>query len=522
MSQRSASSHNARPRVLVIYQHHDAEAQAQRLIQTLSRPFGADNVKNCYDLSPSALFPPPGGTGGFTVVIVLVGKKWLKVSRQPHSYSNAVHANQALVSALSSPLELIPVLVSGASMPKKADLPDSIDISHFSSQSVRLRDARWDEDVEKLVSSLERLSAPESESAAGEPASDDLVLVNLRREDAIKLVYALMINLGSAPGGYAKKGSAAGKAKGKALGGGKPLIEGKGGTPIGRSTTRETAAPADVVSTTVFSPRKVSPGATFMIQVTAHLPEDAAEAEQQARQAVTDAEKLGSKKLDYKVEKETKLSFALSLPSMEIDDPSQHLIWRGTPEAVQFGVTVPENHRPGNVIGTVRASQDGVPFGHVKFQITVAAAEAAASAPPSPQAEPEFVRYERAFVSYASEDRHEVLKRTQMLVRLVPYVFMDFMSLEPGERWAKGLYKHIDECDVFYIFWSTPAKESEWVMKELHYALARKGKDESAPPEIIPMVIEGPPPASPPSDLKHLHFNDLFMYLIAQTEETKK
>ena len=59
-------------------------------------------------------------------------------------------------------------------------------------------------------------------------------------------------------------------------------------------------------------------------------------------------------------------------------------------------------------------------------------------------------------------------------------------------------------------------------MKELRRALDRKGKDESAPPEIIPLVIEGPPPASPPDDLKHLHFNDLFLYLIAQTKEAKK
>jgi hypothetical protein len=50
------------------------------------------------------------------------------------------------------------------------------------------------------------------------------------------------------------------------------------------------------------------------------------------------------------------------------------------------------------------------------------------------------------------------------------------------------------------------------VLKEARYAVARKASDDLAPPEIVPVVIEGPPPVPPPSDLAHLHFDDPLIY----------
>jgi len=89
------------------------------------------------------------------------------------------------------------------------------------------------------------------------------------------------------------------------------------------------------------------------------------------------------------------------------------------------------------------------------------------------------------------------------------------LNLEPGDRWEQELYRNIDECDLFLLFWSTAAKESKWVLQEVLYALERQGKDGLNPPEIIPVIIEGPPLVSPPDELQHLHFNDKLLYLIA-------
>jgi hypothetical protein len=90
-------------------------------------------------------------------------------------------------------------------------------------------------------------------------------------------------------------------------------------------------------------------------------------------------------------------------------------------------------------------------------------------------------------------------------------IFQDNLDLEPGERWAQSLYREIDKCDVFLLFWSRAAAASEWVAKEIAHAVACKAGNEDRPPAIQPVPIEGPPPPPPPEALRHLHFNDALL-----------
>jgi hypothetical protein len=93
--------------------------------------------------------------------------------------------------------------------------------------------------------------------------------------------------------------------------------------------------------------------------------------------------------------------------------------------------------------------------------------------------------------------------------------FQDLLKLDPGVRWEKELYKHIDQCDLFLLFWSQAAKDSEWVVKEAEYALELKGPDGEGEPDIVPVILEGPPPVPPPDSLNAIHFNDRVNYFIA-------
>ena len=92
--------------------------------------------------------------------------------------------------------------------------------------------------------------------------------------------------------------------------------------------------------------------------------------------------------------------------------------------------------------------------------------------------------------------------------------FQDVLDLEPGEVWSTRLEEAIQQADVLLLFWSSRAKESEWVRKEVDFALACKAGDELSPPEIRPVIIEGPPVVPPWDDLAHLHFNDRVLYFI--------
>jgi TIR domain len=94
--------------------------------------------------------------------------------------------------------------------------------------------------------------------------------------------------------------------------------------------------------------------------------------------------------------------------------------------------------------------------------------------------------------------------------------FQDVLDLEPGERWSDELERAIREADVFLLFWSSRAKASEWVRREVDFALACQAGDDLSPPEIRPVIIEGPPVIAPWEDLAHLHFNDRVLYFMSR------
>ena len=56
----------------------------------------------------------------------------------------------------------------------------------------------------------------------------------------------------------------------------------------------------------------------------------------------------GATLLDIEVARGTRLAFALSVPGAAVDDPVRHLVWRGAPASVQFGVAIPLDRPPGD------------------------------------------------------------------------------------------------------------------------------------------------------------------------------
>jgi hypothetical protein len=272
-------------------------------------------------------------------------------------------------------------------------------------------------------------------------------------------------------------------------------------------------AATDVVECTVFSPAVAAPGASILVQAFVHLPEDADDARALAMEFDTAARKRTFRTLTSPIRVGSRLHFELRMPGLEIDDPVAALIWHRRAEAVQFGVFIPPDVAAGEVIGTLAVSLDSAPLGHVKFKLTVD--EEARSTPSEPQGE-EASRHKVAFISYASKDRDEVMRRVQMLSLVGIEYFQDVLSLEPGDRFSKRIQLGIDECDLFLLFWSRDAKASEWVRKEVRHALSRKAGDDLSPPEIRPVILEGPPIVEPWEELAHLHFNDRHLYFMRQ------
>jgi hypothetical protein len=258
-----------------------------------------------------------------------------------------------------------------------------------------------------------------------------------------------------------------------------------------------------------------------MIQAFIHFAEQLSEAHKLATSFDEGSTLRGFNTFSTALPKGSKLTLHLLMPGLDIDEPLQNVEWQGRPEPVQFAVYVPPAKSLVNVVGQVRVLLDNVPIGSIKFLLKIVEGKISEQEKLPRRIEEKFHHYDKAFVSYASEDRLEVLKRVQILKALRIEFFQDVLSLEPGERWGKELYKNIDGSDLFLLFWSSAAKRSEWVMKEIRYAINRKGGNDFLPPDIIPVIIEGPPPPSPPPELEHLHFNDHLIYFIAGQQQSQ-
>jgi hypothetical protein len=270
----------------------------------------------------------------------------------------------------------------------------------------------------------------------------------------------------------------------------------------------------DTVVCSVFAPSVAAPGAQILVQAFAHLPEDAADAQAIAMEMDTDTRRRMYQSLWAPVPNGSRLDFELHMPGLTIDNPVQSLTWNRRPEPVPFGVTIPNETPPGAIIGTLHVSLNAAPLGCIKFKLQIDPRAALISVDAEPQgdrAQP----YRVAFISYASKDRDEVLERVQMLTAVGIRYFQDVLSLEPGERWAQRLEAGIDDCDLFILFWSSRAKQSEWVRKEVDYALKRKAGSDLLPPEIRPVLLLEKPIAEPWEELAHLHFNDRLLYFMS-------
>jgi hypothetical protein len=274
------------------------------------------------------------------------------------------------------------------------------------------------------------------------------------------------------------------------------------------------ATGTDLVDVSVFGPTGIQAGGEGLIQVFLHHLSQREIAKALAKEADPDTARRGIQTLAAEITQGQRVEIIFEARGLGVDAEMQSLVWRGEPCACQFTVSAAAGAAGRTFHPRVLVLVDSVPVGSLTFALKVGKDETAATELRGDRAR----RYTYAFLSYASPDRGEVIKRAQGLKAGGTNFFNDLLSLEPGERWEKRLYSEIDRCDVFYLFWSSRAKASEWVMKETEYALRRRARSANGDPDIIPVIIEGPPAPTPPESLKDIHFNDSLLYVLAGEE----
>ena len=167
---------------------------------------------------------------------------------------------------------------------------------------------------------------------------------------------------------------------------------------------------------------------------------------------------------------------------------------------------------------------DGIPIGHIKFKLSAAVEKTAQpvglvsndGTQSSPQGiEPQ--TYKRAFISYSRKNFDVVSHFNEGLINGGYETFFDLESLEAGERWTDAIENAIDQSDVFFLCWTTDAKNSQWVDKEILHAITQQAQSTLEQPTIVPISFETPLPP-PPDFLSHLHFNSRHQLIRAGME----
>jgi hypothetical protein len=275
------------------------------------------------------------------------------------------------------------------------------------------------------------------------------------------------------------------------------------GTPAKKRTARVPTSRIDKVHFAVSSPPAVQPGQTIIVDVWAHLERQRAEVARRVERAspLSGSPPIIRSKGPFKIERGTTLFVRLRFPEFHVGPPEDAILWEGEIANASFEVVVPRQIVEGMKNGSVTVhSEGGLRIAEVTLQIMVVAK----SVSTAPTTQP-LHHYRKAFASYASQDRDEVLGRIQGMQKAASDldVFLDVVKLRSGEDFEKKLLQVIPKSDVFYLFWSAAAKASPWVEKEWRCALDCRGED-----FIDPVPLVSPEEVVPPEELAKKHFND--------------
>lgn len=273
----------------------------------------------------------------------------------------------------------------------------------------------------------------------------------------------------------------------------------------------------DIVDVSAFAPSPLKPGQQVPVQVLLHVPDDTEAAVAQAIDEDAQSGLRGIVTLATGIARGDTVAVALDAGPHAVTDQVQKIVWRGQPHVCQFLVTLPADEPSGPCPMVVRLFIDEVPVGTLRFVLRVTHRDAPRASRTAMRGQ-KARRYARAFLSYSPEDRPAVLKRAQALRAARIGFFQELLALEPSERWHNRLKDEIDRSDVFMLFWSKAAAESEWVRREAEYALERRSATMSRGlPDIVPVLLEDPPVPEAPESLREIGLDEPIPALVRGT-----
>ena len=156
-------------RVFISYRREDTDVTAAHLHHSLGRQLGSDKVFRDVDtIQPGQDFEKviEEALRSTSVCLVLVGPSWLDARNQRRLHARKDYVRMEIESALRANVEVIPILVDGATMPSPEKLPGSI-------AKLSVRNAfplPWSSGITKLATRINQIERQREAREAAERA----------------------------------------------------------------------------------------------------------------------------------------------------------------------------------------------------------------------------------------------------------------------------------------------------------------------------------------------------------------
>ena len=286
--------------------------------------------------------------------------------------------------------------------------------------------------------------------------------------------------------------------------------------PAQSSASEKTAAPLALdenVQFTVYRPSTLTIGKWETLLAFAHLaerrspedpdePDPAAEVARQAAALLKDPERYRHHTEDslYVIPREGEISFVPSVLGVEFNPPTRTFLWTDTVHREEFRLRALSPSAASVLRGRMTVYLGALVIAEIGMSFKLGAVASSTAAPIGNSARP----YRKIFASYSHQDVGIVAQYSNYARALGDRYLQDVIDLRSGERWASRLEEMIREADVFQLFWSWNALESQYVEQEYRFALGLR-----RPSFVRPVYWDDPLPARgelPPGELRSLHF----------------
>lgn len=282
--------------------------------------------------------------------------------------------------------------------------------------------------------------------------------------------------------------------------------------PIQPTPVEAPQTAAQAVQFSAYYPKEVPPNVWLALRAYIYrlsaAPQVLDDARQQLGAAIEDYRR-GADDARSEIQEGALVTVTPELPGFQFNPPSASLLFLEAWHRFDFKLRVTSAPAEQAASGRLTFTVEGVIVADIPMSIyvsptattpgssgsgnpTLPASVASASSKP----------YQAVFCSYSHKDT-QIVERVEKAYKALGLDFLrDITTLKSGQNWSAALLAMIDRADIFQLFWSANAAQSQYVRQEWEYALQRAAGREAF---IRPVFWEQPMPSVPP-ELSHIHF----------------